>query len=38
MAETDKTQLDRIEELLRMLLAALVRMNTRLDVVCGREQ
>jgi hypothetical protein len=33
-----KTQLDRIEDLLRQLLAALARMNARLDVVCGREQ
>jgi hypothetical protein len=32
-----ETQLDRIEELLRHLLAVLIRMNSRLDIVCGRE-
>jgi hypothetical protein len=37
--ETQKqeTQLDRIEALLRQLLAALIKMNQRLDVVCGHE-
>jgi hypothetical protein len=35
---TEETQLDRIEELLRALLAALIKMNMRLDVVCGKEQ
>jgi hypothetical protein len=39
MNETTKeTQLDRIEALLRQLLEALIRMNIRLDVVCGHEQ
>jgi hypothetical protein len=33
----DMTQLDRIEALLRQLLEALIRMNQRLDVVCGHE-
>jgi hypothetical protein len=32
-----ETQLDRIEALLRVLLAALARMNNRLDAVCGHE-
>jgi hypothetical protein len=34
----EETQLDRIEQLLRHLLAVLIRMNQRLDVVCGHEQ
>jgi hypothetical protein len=34
---TEQTQLDRIEELLRHLLVVLIRMNERLDVVCGKE-
>jgi hypothetical protein len=33
----EETQLDRIEALLRQLLAALIKMNMRLDVVCGHE-
>jgi hypothetical protein len=33
----EETQLDRIEALLRQLLAALVKINSRLDVVCGHE-
>ncbi len=37
MTGEERTQLDRIEDLLRQLLAALIRMNMRLDVVCGRE-
>jgi hypothetical protein len=35
--EVEKTQLDRIEALLRQLLVALVKINSRLDVVCGHE-
>jgi hypothetical protein len=37
MSSDEKTQLDRIEDLLRQLLAALIKMNMRLDIVCGRE-
>lgn len=33
----DETQLDRVEALLRALLEAMVKMNTRLDAVCGHE-
>lgn len=33
----NQTQLDRIEELLRALLDAMIKMNIRLDAVCGRE-
>lgn len=33
----EQTQFDRIEALLRELLLALVRINMRLDVVCGHE-
>jgi hypothetical protein len=36
--QAQETQLDRIEALLRQLLAALIKMNMRLDVVCGHEQ
>jgi hypothetical protein len=32
-----ETQLDRIEALLRQLLISLIRMNRRLDQVCGKE-
>jgi hypothetical protein len=35
--QRQETQLDRIEALLRQLLDALVRMNRRLDAVCGRD-
>ncbi len=35
--QKQETQLDRIEALLRQLLEALIRMNQRLDVVCGRD-
>jgi hypothetical protein len=37
MTRDEQTQLDRIENLLRQLLAALIRMNMRLDVICGPE-
>lgn len=33
----EETQLDRIEALLRQLLAALIKMNIRLDAVCGHD-
>jgi hypothetical protein len=36
-AQKQETQLDRIEALLRQLLEALIKMNMRLDVVCGHE-
>lgn len=35
--QAQETQFDRIEALLRQLLEALLRMNRRLDVVCGHE-
>jgi hypothetical protein len=30
-------RMDGIEDLLRHLLAALIKMNARLDVICGKE-
>jgi hypothetical protein len=36
-AQSTEGRLERIEELLRLLLAALGRMNARLDSVCGRD-
>lgn len=33
----DVTQLDRIEMLLRALLEATIKMNLRLDLLCGHE-
>jgi hypothetical protein len=37
MSSVEESQLDRIEALLRQLLAALIKINNRLDVVCGHE-
>lgn len=37
MMAMDKAQLDRIEDLLRQLLQALIAVNRRLDLVCGHE-
>lgn len=37
MTGAQETQLDRIEGLLRHLLVVLIKMNSRLDVVCGHE-
>jgi len=37
MSENQTAQLDRIEALLRELLAALIAMNNRLDAVCGHQ-
>ena len=37
MTPLEQTQLNRIEMLLREMMEMLIRMNARLDVVCGHE-